>query len=500
MEMLRHNDDQDAYLRHAGVMALTWISDGDPQAVLPAAHDENVGVRMAVLLTLRRMASPEVARFLADPEPRLVLEAARAINDLPIRDALPALAMRLDQPATEALQRRVINANYRLGGADQAQALAAFSIRESGPESIRAEAVRQLGLWRHPSGRDAITGLWRPVADRTGDAAIAALQSVLKQLLVNPASIQMAAALAVRQLNLTDAGPDLYNLYEQNTTSPAVRAVLLETLADLKDPTLAKAIELGQDSQDINLRNTANRLQARANPRDALPRLETALSKGSIPEQQAALATLAAIPDPQVDVLLNQWMKRLLDNKVPAPLKLDLLEAANQRNTPEIQDQIAAYESRRKAEDPLRSHRECLEGGNADLGRKIFQERMDVYCARCHIINGQGGVAGPDLSTIGSSKDRLYIMESILYPNAKIAEGFETIVLTLQGDTTYAGLLTTETEATLEINSLEDGLVTVNKAHIESIESGPSGMPEEIRQVLTKREVRDLVEFLSGLK
>jgi hypothetical protein len=39
--------------------------------------------------------------------------------------------------------------------------------------------------------------------------------------------------------------------------------------------------------------------------------------------------------------------------------------------------------------------------------------------------------------------------------------------------------------------------VKISKAEIKTRERGLSGMPEELRQVLTKHEVRDLVEFLA---
>ena len=89
LEVLRDNAEEDVYLRHAAVMGLTGIRD--PDALLAAARDGSVAVRMGILLTLRRLESPEVARFLEDPEERLVLEAARAINDVPIEAALPRL-------------------------------------------------------------------------------------------------------------------------------------------------------------------------------------------------------------------------------------------------------------------------------------------------------------------------------------------------------------------------------------------------------------------------
>src|SRR5204863_5341166 len=82
LDMLRDNADKDAYLRHAGVMVL--LDCADRETLLAVAKDRSPAVRMAALLTMRRQGSAEAARFLGDPEPKLVLEAARAINDAPI--------------------------------------------------------------------------------------------------------------------------------------------------------------------------------------------------------------------------------------------------------------------------------------------------------------------------------------------------------------------------------------------------------------------------------
>ena len=55
-------------------------------------------VRMGVLLALRRTDDPDVARFLNDADPLLVVEAARAINDVPIDAAMPKLAALVRRP------------------------------------------------------------------------------------------------------------------------------------------------------------------------------------------------------------------------------------------------------------------------------------------------------------------------------------------------------------------------------------------------------------------
>src|SRR5205809_3031477 len=80
--MLRENADKDPYLRHAGVMALIWLNDRESLRSLE--KDPSPAVRLAALLAMRRLGLPSVAVFLNDAEPRLVLEAARAINDVPI--------------------------------------------------------------------------------------------------------------------------------------------------------------------------------------------------------------------------------------------------------------------------------------------------------------------------------------------------------------------------------------------------------------------------------
>jgi putative heme-binding domain-containing protein len=80
-----------------------------------------------------------------------------------------------------------------------------------------------------------------------------------------------------------------------------------------------------------------------------------------------------------------------------------------------------------------------------------------------------------------------------------IASGFENQIVTLKNGTSYAGTQKTETEAELILNSPEDGTVKIAKKDIQSRERGMSGMPEGMGEILTRRELRDLVEFLASL-
>ena len=177
-----------------------------------------------------------------------------------------------------------------------------------------------------------------------------------------------------------------------------------------------------------------------------------------------------------------------------------MLDAASKRMSPSIQNKIQKVEDTRPADDNLRSHRECLVGGDAAEGKRIFFEKAEVYCLRCHKVNGEGGEVGPDLTGIGSKQSREYLLEAIILPNKQIAPGFESTIVTMKTSATYAGVLKSETATEIELNSPEDGLVKLKKDNIQSRERGPSPMPEELRQILTKQEVRHLVEFLANLK
>src|SRR6201999_3227644 len=114
-----HND-ADPFIRHAVVVSLAALAD--EKTLLTAAANESPAIRTVALLALSRQHSPEVARFLTDKNPQLVLEAARAIHDGAIPSALPQLAALADKPGLAIpLSRRAIDANFLVGDAAAAK-------------------------------------------------------------------------------------------------------------------------------------------------------------------------------------------------------------------------------------------------------------------------------------------------------------------------------------------------------------------------------------------
>lgn len=107
---------------------------------------------------------------------------------------------------------------------------------------------------------------------------------------------------------------------------------------------------------------------------------------------------------------------------------------------------------------------------------------------------------GPDLSGIGAKKTREYLLESMVDPNKSIAEGFATVVVADKDGKVYAGILRKETPEALELMTADAKIVRVEKDSIESRGTGKSAMPEDLREQLSPRELRDLVEFLASMR
>jgi quinoprotein glucose dehydrogenase len=499
VQMLRDNADKDPYLRHSGVMALTGINDTDTLA--RAAEDSSPAVRMSALLAWRRLEKPEVARFLDDAEPRLVVEAARAINDVPIPAGMPKLAALIEHRGlSEPLLYRVLNANFRLGKPENARALAAFAGRSDGPEALRREALRELDQWEKPSGRDRIVGLWRPLEPRPAGVAADALRAALGGIFGGPDSVRQEAAKLAAKLGIKEVGPLLLETVADTKRPAPVRVETLRALATLKDGRLLEAMKLALADADPRLRTEGRRVLAKVQPDEALKALKAVLAGGTVIEQQGAFSILGGMKGPAADGILAEWLDKLRARQVAAEVQLDLLEAAGKRPGADVKQRLAEFEASRPKDDPLAGYREALAGGDAEAGRNIFLHKAEVSCVRCHRVKGEGGEVGPDLTGLGTRQNREYLLESIVDPNRQIAKGFETVVLELANGQVVSGIVKEENAKELRLMTAEGKLVTVPRAQIEERQTGKSAMPQDTIKLLTKSELRDLVEFLAGLK
>jgi quinoprotein glucose dehydrogenase len=509
---LRANDNKDLYLRHALVLAL--VGGNNTTALTAALADSSPAVRLGVVLALRRLGSPVVAKFLADADPLIVREAALAINDAPINDALPALAALLSGGAAapsprglsdEPTMLRVLNAHFRLGQPANATALAAFAANSAAPAALRAEALAQLALWAKPPQRDRLVGTYRPLTPATRDRAVAveALRPHLAGLLAAtaPAAVQSATLKAMQELEIAGATDALFAAVKDDALPGESRVAALATLEKIKDARLGEAVTLASASSSPALRLAALPIAARLSPATAAPVIANLVAKGTAEEQKAAFRSLANLRHPNADPLLAAQLRELAAGQVAPGAQLELLNAAGRRSDPAVKALLAERTAALAANpDPLAPHRVALEGGDARRGEQIFRNQPVLACIRCHRAGNDGGDAGPNLAGLGAKQTREQLLESIVKPNAKIAPGFDTVVVTRKDGSVAAGIVAAETAALLTLRNAENQLVEVKTADIAKREGAPSGMPEIYATILTPRELRDVVEYMASLK
>ncbi|MCP4766947.1 MAG: c-type cytochrome [Gammaproteobacteria bacterium] len=527
-ERLTSDSPTDDFLRHAVVVAFTDIAEADHlEDVMSLSDDDHPEVRLAVLLALRRMKSPEVASFLADEDPRLVLEAARAINDVPITAGLPALAKLIHQRQNKDIDLglRVLNANFRLGGPSRARNIAKLAADSTEPELLRQEALAMLAEWPQPSPRERIVGTWQPLKERKTQAGAAAAVDVVPELIRNaPTSVRKAAVALAQHYDIDEATNELLALVGDETLEPADRAVSIRSLAFLDAAIVADVTRSALNDPSPDVRAAGRDLIAVNDPDKAMKAYEAALKDGEIVERRGAMRQLGRMKQKRGLELLAVEMEKLAAGELPPALELDALLASEDasiqadfsgRKYRELQSQIAASATRYRqahVQEALAEFRPVVHGGTATFGRNIFLHNAQVQCLRCHRVDNNGtSRVGPDLSDVGRRLSREQIVESIVKPSAKIAKGYEQTKLLTADGRVISGIIGEETNESitiLPINLTTDHAgnssgsdapgITIPLDEIEErVQSSKSGMPDGLHEQLSLSELRDLVEFLA---
>jgi quinoprotein glucose dehydrogenase len=497
-ELLAENADKDATLRHAAVMGL--VGAADLETLRDARKRPTPAERMGAVLALRRHKDQGLAEFLNDPEPLVVLEAGRAIHDVPIADAMPALAKMITQPGlVDPLLRRVLNANYRGGTADNAGAVAAVAASPNVEESLRLEAISELLEWNTPTELDRVTNDYRPVEARKIDVA-AVVRPSLASMFAGSRKVRESAAKLAGQYGIRDVEPFLLEIAKDAVNVGSERVAALNALESLQSPHLKSVVDASLMDADSLVRAEARRLLVAIDPGRAVKLMGETMDGDSITEQQAAIKVLATVKRDDADRVLTEWLHRLVRGKVSDSIQLDLLEAAQSRGTKEMLARVDEFNGARKTDDPLGNYRESLFGGNAGRGQEIFFGRTEVYCRRCHKVDGNGGDVGPDLSRIALDRKREYLLESIVDPNRQIAKGFETAILQMEDGQVHAGIIKSEENGRVTLQRPDGTVIVLDKSKIEDRAVGKSGMPEDLIKKMSKSDLRDLVEYMSTLK
>ena len=120
---------------------------------------------------------------------------------------------------------------------------------------------------------------------------------------------------------------------------------------------------------------------------------------------------------------MKSWLTALIKGTAPADLALDIYMAASNHE--------ATLEETKKYTSTLPAEKGgalalALQGGDPEKGKDIFHTSVTGQCMRCHRVGNSNSTSiataevGPDLTTVGSRRDREYLLRSLLNPSADI--------------------------------------------------------------------------------
>jgi putative heme-binding domain-containing protein len=216
-------------------------------------------------------------------------------------------------------------------------------------------------------------------------------------------------------------------------------------------------------------------------------------------EQIAALLKAAAASDKATAEFIGQEFAR---HKVSIPGLADPAQVAASE-TPQQAISIAAADPQNKNlianmgfEDALL--RALKAGGDAAKGKELFTRQA---CIQCHTsANGQTP-KGPHLVDIGQRYKREELIESILRPSAKIAQGFDTYGFITSDGKILTGFVVSESAADVTVREANGLSHTLQLDDIEErAKKEISMMPDGIAGNLTPEELADLLAYLESLK
>ncbi len=231
---------------------------------------------------------------------------------------------------------------------------------------------------------------------------------------------------------------------------------------------LLSGVVLAKDA-DAETRNTA--IEGLAGSRVGTQWLLAIKERGGLPESMA----------PLVGRLLRNTPFQDLRNKAalafPAPGKLD------PKKLPAITELAKRV-------------------GNADNGKAVMAKSLtsEVQCMKCHMVRGQGGSIGPDLSMVGKKATKENLYESMFQPSKAIADQYLSWKLDGEDGQSITGLLVGETETTLTIRDANGKDYQFPVKGTERKKQLTSIMPEALVATLTEDELVDVVEYLSKLQ
>jgi putative heme-binding domain-containing protein len=314
--------------------------------------------------------------------------------------------------------------------------------------------------------------------------------------------VKVALAEAAGRLDARGVAPVL-EAQLKSDPSAMVRTASLRGLQDMNAGDMSALMETALADKDPVVRRAALALLPGLpiSPAAKVEHIATIVKTGGIVEQQGAIEALGTLKSPESRKLLSTYLDELDAGTLAPLLHIDLVDAVQVDGTPLLQKRLDAYQRKQQADALIKAFRSgTIAGGDARRGQQVLLQNPLAECTRCHTIRGRGADVGPELSKIGATLTRDQLFEALVEPNKRIAPGFGAVGVTLKNGDRLDGTLKDETDTEIVVMTGTPATPRrLKKSDIAERTDPVSAMPP-LGLLLKPREVRDLIEFLSGLR
>ncbi len=302
--------------------------------------------------------------------------------------------------------------------------------------------------------------------------------------------------LRVRQGN-EDAVDEALKLIADRKAPPAKRLPFVQVFGEAPQPrSVQPLLDVVTDDKDPSLRMAALTSLQRYNE----PRIGQVVASQlpSFPEdvREAALTLLVSRGD---------WARQLLAAVDSGKVNANLVPPAAVRQLTvhrgeDISKLVAKHWGRVQGAttEEMASMIERLgavvQSGSGDpyAGKLLFQKT----CAKCHVLFGQGGRIGPDL-TAYKRDDVRRMLVNVVNPSAEIREGFETLLAITDDGRAVSGFRVDKDNRVLVLRGVDGQNIVLELSQIDELQRQPKSiMPEGLLKELNDQQVRDLFAFL----
>ncbi|RYG33386.1 MAG: c-type cytochrome, partial [Chitinophagaceae bacterium] len=211
------------------------------------------------------------------------------------------------------------------------------------------------------------------------------------------------------------------------------------------------------------------------------------------------LLTLGKLPLQFSGQPLNGLVSKMAAGTLSPDLYLELGEAIDSTGSADLKTRYKEVGAKLSPDELTASYAGSLTGGDVNRGRQIFFRNQQAQCMKCHSYDDRGGNAGPRLNGVALRLAREQILEALISPSARLAPGFGMVSVEKKDGKTVSGLLMEDTKTALVLKLGDQPAQTIPKDQIAKRTNSPSSMPD-MKAILSKKEIRDVVSFLSTLK